>query len=547
MPTKTYCEKKYPKNSLDYSLCTLYRKTGYLDKYGGALLTTIFTCLIFSAILGYLFVNNNLKELKGDWPRKRCSPLIMPFAGIINAPAGESKAEYTVQNFTECVSTTLESVANVAFLPQAYVSGLLGTNLGNLNINIGSLRGVIAYIRNIFAELIERLMGVLLNLSLAINNIFVKVQDLFKKVEAAGIATLYTGVSGVYALFSFFWLFIIVMFELIFFLITLSLKNLGMFFAGLPFIWNFFFLGVFIFAIILAIVLLVIMITVVIMVFNVTSKWQSPHESHCFGGATPIKMRAGGEKEIRNIRLGEILADGGRVTALFKLSTFQQELFNLDGIIVTGKHMVYQEEKGWIKVSDHPSSLKTLGGRHPYVYCLNTTMKQIEVGSHRFMDWDEVDEIDIIKLNLVARNNLPIAPVKDDIHKYMDGGFIGETTVELADGRSMAIKDLVINDQLRFGERVLGVVEIDAKYLSCLREFSVKGSRFVGGPNLRLADRDLGNISSLDLGQSSARIVERLYHVITDSKFLTVNGIQFFDYNGALEPLLWNGRDPSVF
>ena len=539
MSAATHSESKFESN-----LRKLYKKTGYLDKYGGALLTTLFTGIVFSTILGYLYINNNIKEIKADWPHKRCHPLILPFAGMINAPPGGGKMNYTAQNLTECISSTLESVANTALLPATYTHGILGNSIGNLSTNMGSLRNVMAYIRNALETLIETFMTILFNITLALNNIFLKLQDAFAKIEASGTAALYTGASGIYALFSFFWIFLIVIFELVIFLIIMALKNLAWFLAPLPWWWNFFFLVVFIAALILGLVILVYLIIALILIIQVTSRWRNPHGSQCFVGNTPIQMLDGQEKEIRDIQLGDILEDGGRVTAFFKLSTFQQEIFDLEGILVTAKHMVHHEEKGWIRVSEHPLSLRVDSEAHPYAYCLNTTSKQIKIGIYTFMDWDEVDEIDIIKLGLVAKGSLPPTPEFADIHTYMDGGFSKDTMVELEDGRSIPIKNIVVNDQLRFGERVLGIVKVDARTLSDVRKFTIKDRHFLGGPNLRVADRDLGNKSTLDLGMPSPQKLEKLYHIVTDSKFFTVNGIQFFDYNGGLEPLLWNGRDP---
>ena len=122
----------------------------------------------------------------------------------------------------------------------------------------------------------------------------------------------------------------------------------------------------------------------------------------------------------------------------------------------------------------------------------------------------------------------------------MDGGFVGTTKIELEDGRSIPIKDIVVNDQLRFGERVLGIVEIDTTTMDSIKEFIIKDRYFAGGPNLRINDKDLGIQSTLDIAGVQIQKPKKLYHILTDSKFLTVDGIQFFDYNGALEPILWN-------
>ena len=53
-----------------------------------------------------------------------------------------------------------------------------------------------------------------------------------------------------------------------------------------------------------------------------------------------------------------------------------------------------------------------------------------------------------------------------DIHKYLESGLDGDVLIELENGLSVKLKDLQINDQLKFYERVIGLVEIDTKNIS---------------------------------------------------------------------------------
>ena len=121
----------------------------------------------------------------------------------------------------------------------------------------------------------------------------------------------------------------------------------------------------------------------------------------------------------------------------------------------------------------------------------------------------------------------------------MDGGFTENTQIELEDGQSIPIKDIAVGDQLRFGERVLGTVEIDARDLSAVKSYDIKGYTFCGGPNIRIEDNDLGNKSTLDMDGTRIKTPPRLYHLVTDTKLIMINGIRFCDYNGGLEKILW--------
>ena len=89
---------------------TIYKKNGYLDKYGGSVIITGLLLFITWLILSYHIVMRKVAPIKADWVNQRCSPSVMPFAGLINGPPGQSKFAYAGQNFTNCVSNILKQI-----------------------------------------------------------------------------------------------------------------------------------------------------------------------------------------------------------------------------------------------------------------------------------------------------------------------------------------------------------------------------------------------------------------------------------------------------
>ena len=127
----------------------------------------------------------------------------------------------------------------------------------------------------------------------------------------------------------------------------------------------------------------------------------------------------------------------------------------------------------------------------------------------------------------------------------MDGGFIGTTKIELEDGRLIDFKDLEPNDQLKYGERVFSVIEIDASNMQGIKAYTIGNFKFVGGPNIRIRDNLLGSICTLDIYGEDIEDIEnihKLYHIVTDKNYFIMNGIRFCDYNGLLEPIIWNSK-----
>jgi len=111
-----------------------YRKIGftrqYLDKYGGSVVITTIVALVLIGILVYHYFLNNMAYYKKEWINHRCSPLLMPFAGVIHSYPNGSLSEvldFTSQNYNECLNSDLKQVVgsstNSAFYAHHQMSG----------------------------------------------------------------------------------------------------------------------------------------------------------------------------------------------------------------------------------------------------------------------------------------------------------------------------------------------------------------------------------------------------------------------------------------
>jgi len=97
-------------------------------------------------------------------------------------------------------------------------------------------------------------------------------------------------------------------------------------------------------------------------------------------------MADGTERAIETIRLGDILADSGRVIMIGLF--LANDLFRLDGVEVTGGHLV-RGDAGWVPVRSHPRAVRLLTGER-LVHNLATTRNRIRAGGHLFADYAEI-------------------------------------------------------------------------------------------------------------------------------------------------------------
>lgn len=516
----------------------LYNNTTYLDKYGGSVVITGVTLFIFFLIFSYMYVMNRIKPIKADWLNQRCSPAVIPFAGLVNKEPGTSAFEYTATNFQSCLSQILSQIISLFTAPVNALVAAVHEFYAVLVEAIQAIRKLFESIRTKVMSIAANVMHRITNVLIKMQYIFIKLQSIMGKIQGTLTASLFTTLGTYMALQAFFGAFLEI---LIIFLIILAAAAIIMWIF--PFTWEIAIPMTILF------VLLAIPMAIIAVGLNELLDLTAPGAippNPCFDEHTRIPLKTG-DKKISDIQLGDVLKDGGRVTAIFKSSSHNVQIYNLDNIIVTGKHTVFHHEKGWISVAEHPRSRLIECYMKPYVYCLNTTTKKINIQNYVFMDWDEMDELDVQELKNIMKGVFKENPIRktEDIHSWMESGFGENTQIEIEDGRLLKISELEVNDELRSGDRILGIVKIDSTNVRDIKQYQIQNLTFIGGPNLRIKDKYLGEFSTVAMEGEKVTNIGTLYHIITDTGFLTINGIRFYDYNGSLEQILWNKEQLS--
>ena len=129
----------------------------------------------------------------------------------------------------------------------------------------------------------------------------------------------------------------------------------------------------------------------------------------CFPRGTRVVLADGGTKRIEDIMLDDLVQSGGRVTGLFRFKKNHQQLFNLSGVIVTGSHKIFENNR-WRYSSESKRA-------QPVELPMVTELLNLDTEQHRlvmaaapnllFADFTEVnDEKNLIgELELRLLNN----------------------------------------------------------------------------------------------------------------------------------------------
>jgi hypothetical protein len=528
------------KNDGFENLKSMYDNQTYFDQYGSSVIMLIILIFVLFCVISYCLIMVNVQPIIDDWPNQRCKPQIMPIAGLITHPEGVTSSEYTAQNFTYCTQNILTSITGDMLQPLTYVTSLFGDISKAISNAINDIRGMFDKIRTFFESISKEIMGRIMNIMVPLQQIIISFKDLIGKIQGTMTAGLFTALGSYYTLQSM--LGAIAEFIVI---ILIAMAVIIVILWILPFTWGAAAAGT---AVFLGIA---IPMAIILQFFNdklhINGLRSIPHLK-CFDKNTHILMNDSHSRKIKDIQVGDILANNNMVTGKIMVETKGSIMYELDDIFVSDSHIVKYCDK-WIPVSKHPNARKCSFYQEPYLYCLNTTNKTITINGYLFSDWDEINDEDIIN---IQKNTNHMFNEKNDIHKCLDGGFVGHTEIKLNDGIVKGIKDICVGDILENNTTVYGIVEIDGRSLDSQYTYILGNKIVEGGPNLTICDKNINVSSTLNLIENydnyldnqinskkpTSKIENKLYHLLTNKKTFYVHNIRFYDYNASIDLFL---------
>jgi hypothetical protein len=536
----------------------MYENLTYFDQYGFSFILFVIITILLMIFFGSCVALANIQPIKQDWANQRCKPYIIPIAGFINKPDNMSFNDFTSQNFNYCAQNILKGITGFAVEPLTFVTKNITKLVDYIKEAINDIRALTNRTRNFFITVVQEIMGRLLNVIIPLQQIIIKFKDFASKVQGTMTAGLLTTFGAYVTLKSF--LGVIVKF-----IVTILITMAAMIFIFwiFPFTWGTAIAGTAVFVAVS--IPFAILLTFMTKVMGINTGLSVPGlkkpSLKCFDKNTGIKMNNGIYKTISEIEVGEKIHGNNLISAKIVVETKGSVMYNLNGVIVSDSHLVKCNDK-WVRVDEHPDAVKIEQYSEPYLYCINSENKVIEINGNVFTDWDEIydDELEKIKnvkiKNVMFNSNKTLNYSMDDlnvnnldIHRYLDGGFEKNTEVKLKNGVVKNIKNISIGDLLENGERVYGCVEIDGTNLLEQATYNLAKKRSItGGSNLNVCDKSLGFTSTLELDKKYKKFKkdneteDKLYHLLTDAQTFCVNGIKFYDYNSCIDLFLEKHR-----
>jgi hypothetical protein len=135
---------------------------------------SIFIILVFITMYFYNILAVGIKNIKDNWPKYRCNPMMMPFAGTF----GHSVSK----NFTYCIQTMQGNYMGTLLQPLNYLMSVTGKTIGGLSESIQDIRSFINVFRNMITSIVKNIFGVFINVLTQFQFIMIKMKDMMGKI-----------------------------------------------------------------------------------------------------------------------------------------------------------------------------------------------------------------------------------------------------------------------------------------------------------------------------------------------------------------------------
>ncbi len=186
----------FPSNMID-KISEIYENQTYLERYGEYVFFAIIICTSFILVITYIHIKINIEQIRADWNNQKCKPNIMPFAGMINAPANMSKMKYAEKNFAECTQNILTDITDIALIPVHYIVSIITAIVGEIMKVVNDMREIVDKIRNSVTDITSDIMSRILNIMTPLIETIITTKSMLGKSNGVVTAVIYT-LFGVY-------------------------------------------------------------------------------------------------------------------------------------------------------------------------------------------------------------------------------------------------------------------------------------------------------------------------------------------------------------
>jgi hypothetical protein len=177
---------------VDTKIISMYENIGYLGMYGSDVLITILIIGFVLGIVSFASYKAIITELKFNWNLNKCSPIVMPFVGIIMPVPGQTAAETTFENFNYCIQQDMTAVFGIIMMPLEFILYLIIVFLDSVLEMIMAIIELLNWLKNQLSEIFQQIYNKIINFIIPVIEIAVKMRDMLGKMNGIITTALFT-------------------------------------------------------------------------------------------------------------------------------------------------------------------------------------------------------------------------------------------------------------------------------------------------------------------------------------------------------------------
>jgi len=346
-------------------------------------------------LLGLVISRLERTNVMKHWDKRRCDFAVMAAASFFKEDSDpRTRTQFAKDNFEFCMGTFVDKFITALMAPvgamfQKQVN-ITDSSLGMLN----SIRDIAQTMYNALSSYLAEFYKRFNNSVFEISRIAQYLRMAMRRANAMVVSMIYSGITMFRG-----------MLNAIQFAIRVILIICGIMIALIIILWFVLFPVIpLIISTLGAIITTVLMLTMIIS-SQVAETAQNSKGPFCFAKDTliPIIDENGKEKLVlvKDVKIGDKLAqDNGLITAIIVMDGMGVPLYEVEGIHVSGSHLIKGIDGKWKSVSEDERA-KLLKETTDLLYCFNTSSHNIPVYSQNnssilyFRDWEEFADQDI--------------------------------------------------------------------------------------------------------------------------------------------------------
>jgi len=343
--------------------------------------------------LGLTIANLERNTVMNNWTNRRCElPIIVAAAFFKPDSDPRTSTDFAKENFSFCMKSVIEKFIELFMAPINAVFGTQVNIAGAAVDGLNTIRKIAQTMYNVLLSYLDQYYRRFNASVFEMSRIVQYLRMAMNRANAAVMSMLYTGLTVYRGMLNFIRFIVKVIMIIVGIIMAILIILIFVLFPLIPLILS-----------VLGVIIAVIVQLQPLISNELSDQASGAQGGLCFAESATVIVRSSSGKDIRKsvkeIRVGDELGDGsGRVTAVITMNGKNVQMYSLNGIIVSGTHLVKGTDGVWKSVSEDERAHK-IDTKTQFLYCFNTTSHTIPIVSSenqtiQFRDWEELEDGD---------------------------------------------------------------------------------------------------------------------------------------------------------